>query len=375
MMAKLYQKSEIRMADLMAAALDIQGRCKDIILPAGYTGRGNKKVPTGAVNPGLTSATVALEGDFGTITFLAPIGVGDREKTTLSVPVSARLTDWSLYQLCSIRLGIPHAFMRKCLGDQHPDIRELFPETVNRFMSHYDIGTRIRLYQPEDGGPLEVRGIVTESYAVFDSDRVVETVMDVVGDSFNVVGHNIDESGVHLRLTTPDPLEVNGEDLYPGLLITSGDVGNRSLEVRFFLWKQVCTNGLVMSRLTGKVLHKRHLGIYNSDDFQSALVEALGNFSTFCENAKEIVEKARSKELDADAMNELLNSFKANVKLDEAEEKELLEMTAGKYSGEGGVITLWGFINAITEFAQADRFDLDSRTEVETYAADLLMAA
>ena len=373
MMAKLYQTSAVRMEDLILKALDIQGRCKDVVLSAGHKGRGKNKAPTGVVNPGLTAAKVTLGGELGTLNFLSPVG-GEGDMT-ISLPISAELTDWSLYQLCSVRLGVPHAFMRKCIEDKNPDIQEIFPLTVNRFMSHYDSETRIRLYKPEDGGPLQVRGIVSGSYAVFDSDAVLNTVQDVLGNDYNIVGHCIDESGLHLRLTAPEPLDVSGEDLYPGLLITSGDVGNRSLEVQFFLWKQVCTNGLVMSKMTGKVLHKRHLGVYDSNDFHDALVGALESFQIFCANAQTLVEEARRKELDANTLKERLDAFKVNVKLTEKEATQILELTGHRYASKGGVITLWSFVNALTEFAQNERFSLDARTEVEAYAGNLLMTA
>ena len=373
MMAKLYQRSAVRMDDLIAQALDIQGCCKDIILPGAFTGRRGNKKETGALNPGLTSASISLEGDYGTLNFLAPMG-GNGEMT-LSVPVSARLTQWSFYQLCSVRLGVPHAFMAKCLEAEIPEIREVYPNTVDTFMRHYDAATRIRLYQPEVGGPIRIRGIVSASYAVFDSDQVLATVKDAMSDDFNVVGYHINEEGAHIRLTSPEPLNVDGEDLYPGLLITSGDVGNGSLQVKFFLYKQVCKNGLVMEKMTGKVLHKRHLGLYGADDFRESLEDALASFPTFCANAAELIEKARRKELDPTDLKKELDSFKASVKLTEKEEAQIVRLAGDRYAGNGGVITVWGFVNALTEFAQEARFDLDTRMDIETYAADLLHTA
>lgn len=378
MMAKLYTRSDIRLNDLIAQALDIQGRCNDILLPGAYTGHRGSKKETGVLYPGLTSATVTHANgfdDFGVLHFLAPVGVGENGATLLSMPVSAMLTQWSLYQLCSVRLGVPHAFMAKCLDSELPDIQSLFPHTVNTFMSHCDTATRIRLYQPEAGAAFQVRGIVSGSYAVFDSDAVLGTVKDVLNDDFNVVGYGINEEGLHVRLTSPEPLKVAGEDLYPGLLISSGDVGNGSLQVQFFLYKQVCTNGLVMSKMTGKVLHKRHLGIYSSDDFKASLTDALESFPVFCSNAAELVERARNTGFEIDDLKAELEKFKASMKLTETEERQIIDLSTGRYAGPDGVITLWGFVNALTEFAQNQRFDLDARVGVETYAADLLHTA
>ena len=55
-----------------------------------------------------------------------------------------------------------------------------------------------------------------------------------------------------------------GLDIHAGIKVKPrllGELrGNGSLQVKFFLYKQVCKNGLVMEKMTGKVLHKRHLG-------------------------------------------------------------------------------------------------------------------
>ena len=364
MMMKLAVKSNVTLNDLMAKALDIESRCKDYVLPGATIGRGKTKRSTGAMNPGLTSACVAHNKEYGELRFLAPIGNGNG--STVSIAVSAELSQWAFYQLCSIRLGVPHSYMKKCIDSPLPDVQKLFEENVNTLMSHYDSATRIRLYQPEAGAPLRIRGIVSGSYTVFDTDQVLETVHEVLGDGFNIKGYFINEEGLHLRMATPEPLQIDGEDLYPGFLITSGDVGNRSLEVQFFLWKQVCTNGLVMSRVSGKILHKRHLGIYDPVDFKSSLVSALESFPIFCENAKTLVEEARSKELTSDMLQARLKAFGREVKLQEKEKETITKLTAN-YG-----MTLWGLVNALTEFAQAERFDLDERTAIEIYAGNML---
>lgn len=363
MMIKLNSASKITMNELLAKALEIKDRCKDILLPGAYTGR-KEKTPTGAANPGLTAATVSNEGEYGSLSFFAPISADDT--VALSMRMKAKLSSWAFYQLCSVRLGIPHNYMRKCLDSEYEDVKTLWQANVNTHLSHYDRATRIRLYWPDTSQEPVVRGIVTSSYAVFDSDQVLETVQDVLGDGFSVKGYFLNEEGLHLRVTTPEPLAIDGEDLYPGLIISSGDVGNRSLEVSFFIWKQVCTNGLVMEKVSGQVLHKRHLGIYDPADFKMSLTEALEMFPTFCENAKTLVEEARRKELTADMLTERLKAFGKSVKLTEGEENAITVLTT-KYG-----MTLWGFVNALTEFAQAERFDLDNRIEIEAYAGDLI---
>lgn len=368
MMMKLDSKSTVTMNDLLAQALGIKNRCKDIVLPGSHVGRQSKKRATGVINPGLTSATASLEGEYGTLNFLAPITTD--ENNTLSIGVSAKLTEWSLTQLCSIRLGVPASYMMKCHNSRIPDIQNLFTENLNTLMSHYGKGTRIRLYKPEDSEDLVIRGIVSDSYTVFDSYDVLEMIYSILGDQFSIKGYILNEEGLHLRVTTTEPLHVDGEDLYPGLILSSGDVGNSSLDVQFFIFKQVCTNGLVMAKISGKILHKRHLGSYNSEKFKEVLASALELFPVFCENAETLVKSARMKDMTEDDLVKRLEAFERNnVKLSEDEKEDITAMTFN-YG-----MTLWGFINALTEFAQRDRFDLNNRLNIETYAGNLLTVA
>ena len=320
---KLDTASHTQMNDLIAAAVGIKNRSRDIIL-----------------EDGLSKADFETTGAYGKLNFLASLP-GNNDGMTCSFRVGAGLSQWALGQACSL---------------------------MNTLMPYVTKPLMFRLYQPEKGMELNIRGIVSAKYAVFDSHSVLETVQEVLGDDFNIKGHYLDETSLHLRVTRPEPLEVNGEDLYPGLIISSGDVGNRSLTVQFFLWKQICTNGLVLARVSGKVLHKRHLGIYDAADFKASLVDALESFPAFCAQAKELVDAARKHELDDESLKARLAAFGKSVKLSDKENDALKSLTV--HYG----MTLWGFANALTEFAQAERFDLDDRMEIESYAGEMLTA-
>lgn len=349
MKMKLDTASHTQMNDLIAAAVGIKNRSRDIIL-----------------EDGLSKADFETTGAYGKLNFLAPLP-GNNDGMTCSFRVGAGLSQWALGQACSLA-GISHLYMGNLMKAEQSDVKALAAINMNTLMPYVTKPLMFRLYQPEQGMKLSIRGIVSAKYAVFDSLSVLETVHEVLGDNFNIKGHYLDETDLHLRVTRPEPLEVNGEDLYPGLIISSGDVGNRSLTVQFFLWKQVCTNGLVLARVSGKVLHKRHLGIYDSADFKASLVDALESFPAFCAQAKELVDAARKHELDDEGLKARLAAFGKSVKLSEEENDTLKNLTV--HYG----MTLWGFANALTEFAQAERFDLDNRMDIEAYAGEMLTA-
>ena len=72
-------------------------------------------------------------------------------------------------------------------------------------------------------------------------------------------------------------LNIDGEDLFAGITLDSSDVGRSGLSVRFFIWKQVCTNGLVISKSAANLFRQKHIGITH-EDFATGLKEGLETF-------------------------------------------------------------------------------------------------
>jgi len=340
----------------------IHNRCEDVMLDF------------------FSTARVENDGAYGKLNFVAPFSSdaytkdADGNVAVLGLPVSAKLTPWSFKQLCGARLGVPHVFMKKCIDSKSLQKKALFERTVNTFISEYDRGVRVRLYKSEDG-PI-VRGILTPTYSVFDTLDVLKTVKETLekntGINFHIKGHFVDETGLQLRFVSDEPLAVEGEedDLYAGFIVSTGDVGNRKLSVRFFIWKQICTNGLVAAKGIGDMLNKHHRGSFDSD-LRDSLAQTIAMLPEFAANATEVIKASKGKQLSYDEVTALLGSFEKNVKLTEAEKEKIISLSFDRY-GSGAKTSRWGFINALTEFAQEERFDVDDRTDIEEYAGVLL---
>ena len=347
----------ITLNDLYTQALGIKARCKDINIDM------------------FSSSRIEHSEDYGILNVLAPLGEVSLAESSANEPtvlgcIRAKLTLWSFRQLCSGRLKIPYTYMKNLIDSKALPVQALFEKNVNTHIAEYHNGLRIRLYRGDDG--LRVRGILTPAYTVFDTDKVLETVMSVVkqyeGIGFKIKGHFIDETGIQVRMISDEPLDVEGEegDLFAGVLIQSGDVGNRKLSVQFFIWKQICANGLVVAKGSGEMLHKRHRGACEGDFYES-LVAAMSALPTFAKNATEIIRTSKGEKLDEKNMKELLDRFTPVFKVTDEERELIVSLANERYD-----TSKWGIVNAITEFAQAERFDIDTRTEIETYAGSII---
>lgn len=209
-----------------------------------------------------------------------------------------------------------------------------------------------------------IRGVLSGSYSVYDAPEILSTVKEVFNpEGFVLKGSFINEERLHLRLIENQMLDIDGEDLYAGITLDSSDVGRSGLNVRFFIWKRVCTNGLVIAKSNGRLFKQKHVGITH-DDFATGLEEGLGKFyeikEAITKSIKETSEIPMNKDID-----ELVEEIKDKTNLSDKAAEKVVELMEVKYAP-----TRWGLINGITEVAQD--FTLETRIQLEEIAGSML---
>lgn len=211
-----------------------------------------------------------------------------------------------------------------------------------------------------------IRGVLSGSYSVYDAPEILKTVAEVFDpNTFKLKGSFINEERLHLRLIENTMMDIEGEDLFAGITLDSSDVGRSGLSVRFFIWKQVCTNGLVIAQSSAKLFKQKHIGITH-DDFAAGLTEGLQTFYELKDSIAESI-KATAKIPANEDIEELLEEIKEKTNLSDDAATEVIEYMHTKYDN-----TRWGMINGITEVAQ--KYTLERRIELETIAGSMLKA-
>ena len=275
------------------------------------------------------------------------------------------ISRYALGQL-GTKIGVPARYLEKCVASGRVSLAQ---DNVNSWLESYDKSLFLREYQ---GG---IRGILTNKYSVCDSHEILEVVDSEVDlNQYKVKGSFLTEERLHVRLVSREMLPVDGEDLFAGLFIDSSDVGRSILTVQFGIYKQVCTNGLVVSRAGGILFQQKHVGI-SAAEFQSGLATSLKNVDTLAEHAAEWVSLAQKKKawgynvdsLSEQDMQEFLERIRAKTLLPEVGAKKVIDLMQTKYGGSH-----WGLINSITEVAQD--YTLEKRLDVERVAGNLLVA-
>lgn len=277
---------------------------------------------------------------------------------------SLPMSRYALGQL-GTKIGVPVRYLEKCVQSGRI---ELAQDNVNSWLEDYNKDLFIR----EHNG--SIRGILSSKYSVCDSHEILKVVDDVLDSrNYKIKGSYLNEERLHVRLIGKEMLPIDGEDLFAGLFIDSSDVGRSILTVKFGIYKQVCTNGLVIARAGGTLFEQKHIGI-SADEFHQGLVASLSRVDELTEYAIGSIHRTRerynhwSAESEyEDDIKEFINYIRQQTNLSQDGASKVITLMKDKYED-----TRWGLINSITEVAQD--YTLERRLELERIAGNMLVA-
>lgn len=286
-----------------------------------------------------------------------------------------QLIPYSRHQLCQ-KVGMPYGYFDRLDRSRSKELRNLACANMNMLFKYY---TGSMLLRTVDNC---LRGVLSPMYCSFDSDEILDVFTDCVGPKKELDPSNMLVQGycnsmdvLHLRFTTARPVKtLTDDDLYYGLELTSSDVGKYSLSVRFFVYKQVCTNGMCLGIFDKALYTQRHVGI-NKDIFRAGLRNSLKAFPSLTTQATDLINHAGSVSLADNPLFDLDNNSPESVQVREKMQgylgvgQENMAVIA-KLARENYGTTLWAYGNAITEWAQ--QYEFERRKELELKAGRLM---
>lgn len=299
---------------------------------------------------------VRFEGNTLNLKYLA----GDYKVNT------SPLSPYALSQLC-IKLGIPYRYILKCIEKGQTD---LVAENINSWLDEYKGSFLVREYKNE------IRGILSSRYCAFDTPKILDVFSNVsknVGD-FEIRGYYLSPERFHLRVTETTPLDIMNETLFCGFTIDSSDVGRKTLTISFFVYRQVCTNGLCISKFNDVLYSQKHMGI-NSAEFSAGVVESFAKFPILKDAAHKMILGSMSKSLPANfrgitRLEDLSQKVQNSLDISEKTAENIVYVWDNLY---GGTDSLWAYTNAITEVARD--MTLENRLTLERKAGVLLASS
>ena len=209
--------------------------------------------------------------------------------------------------LCG-KLKVPTVYYNRCAAEN----KELAAMNINNWLKDDSRDFMVRTYNGR------IRGCLSASYSKFDAPDLLKAVDESLGfDNYKLKGSFINEERLHLRMVEKEMLPIDGEDLFAGITIDSSDIGRSGLYVSFLIYKQVCTNGLILPKSSGQLFRQKHIGI-SAEEFKEGIVEGLTNkFDEIKESTIELIK--RNKEIPTG--EEILEEIKEKAKLTDDDQR------------------------------------------------------
>ena len=261
------------------------------------------------------------------------------------------ISNWAMAQLCN-KFALPYTYLKKCYTKDY----ELAKINFERWATLCNRQVKFRIYNNK------IVGAVSDKYTFMTNNELLNSLNEVDDlTGMTIRNHIITPERLHIRFTEDKPIL---DDLYCGISVDNSETGKSSLCLKFFVYKQLCTNGLILRRLESNIFVKKHLG-YTNETVES-IKKGLYNLPTFKETAKQLIEESMTDTLTQREMTDTFNNLIARHLLSQ----QAIDSTSIDYFIQRYGRTRWALANIITELSQ--KFTLDTRLTLEDCAGQLI---
>ena len=275
-------------------------------------------------------------------------------------------------------LGIPAKYYDK-MRDENP---ALLAENIN---SWFNKQPKRRMVRTLDG---TARAFLSDRYRRIDNFEITEAVLPILNqvcdlqskeNAFEVTDERLYIKVLNPRLTTE---VVPGDIVQSGMMITNSEVGLGSFTIQPLVYRLVCSNGMVVNDAKTR---KYHVGRGNEamEDFtlysdETLMADDRALMMKLQDMVKAVVDQTKFEKV-VDLMRQAKNARITTTNIPGMIELAGTDFGFSKQEGQGildylirgGDLSLYGFANATTRFAQ-DLVSFDRSTALESVGYDLM---
>lgn len=284
------------------------------------------------------------------------------------------------HQQIGTALGIPKAYYDK-MREQNP---QLLAENVNTW---FNTEPKTRMVRTLDG---TARAFLSDRYRRIDNFDIANAVLPILQGMENVElnfeSAEVTDSRMYIKVVNKKLTKdvKPGDHVQSGVIITNSEVGMGTVTIQPLLYRLVCTNGMVVNDVHSRT-RRRHIGRGNMADDDYVLYAddtLLADDHALLLKMRDTIRNA----LDEVHFSNLIDNMRtaAEVKIETRHIPEMVQLAAPEFGftkkeGEGildhlirgGDLTLYGFSNAVTRYAQ-DVGSYDRSTELESIGYNIL---
>jgi Domain of unknown function (DUF932) len=253
----------------------------------------------------------------------------------------------------------------------------LLAENVNHWLGDRDETALVRTLRGQ------MRAFLSNRYRIVDNHDILAMVipeLSEMGSGIEIVSCQVTDEKMYLKVINKN-LEAAisvGDPVQAGFILSNGEIGNASVSVEPFIYRLVCTNGMI---LKDKRQRKNHAGranenadLYASDTLQAIddafklkirdLVRSAISITTFQEAVADM-QGAKSNLITGSPVKAVEVTAKA-IGLNDDESKLVLNHLI-----RAGDLSQFGMLNAVTRTAE-DTESYDRATEIERLGSSVL---
>ena len=275
-------------------------------------------------------------------------------------------------------LGIPSKYYDKMRADNP----ELLAANVN---SWFNKKPKVHMVRTLDG---TARAFLSDSYRRIDNFEIAQTVLPIIADmpDARVESCEITDERMYLKVVNPRLTTevVPGDIVQSGILIMNSEVGLGSVTIQPLVYRLVCSNGMVVNDAK---MRKYHAGRRNeaAEDFtiysdETIKADDIALQMKIQDTVRAVVDQTRFERI----VNMMRDAKNAIIK-NETNVPKMIELAGTEYKwyskeeGEGilnymirgGDMSLYGYANATTRYAQ-DVKSYDRSTALESLGYTIL---
>lgn len=280
------------------------------------------------------------------------------------------VSNYSEYGLNSLGklVGFPANFILDLAESNEELANIIITDRMGRYF-HTARENKKQFYIREFNG--KIYGALSNRYAFFDDNAVCDILANSPLSTLKYQESEITPERLHLRAIDLDnPFKVTGDNsnLFFVYYIDNSMLGLSAFKVRLGVFRQICSNGMIVPQHEFTVCKAVHRGERNiADEFNAAILsissqrDQLINLVTFMSEQKAAIED----------LNDMFRTMYVQKKLNlsQKESFEVLELY-DSYSETYGIKSKWAMVSAITEFAKGIE-NIERRTLIESRAASI----
>jgi len=277
------------------------------------------------------------------------------------------------------RVGIPKRYYQRMLQDSP----ELLIDNVGHWFEEEPEKRMIRTIDHT------ARAFLSDRYRRIDNEQIANSVFPVLNDYNSqvvVMSSDVTDKKMYMKVLFPDIVGdvKSGDSVRAGFMISNSEIGQGSMAVEYFLYRDFCTNGCVFGKRDIFGLKRTHLGKRQGQDDRFNIISddtrELDD-KLLMSQVSDVIKSATDTNLFQRILGEMQGATQTEQLQNPIEAVETLSKDLGLNDFEKDSViqnlledrdySKWGMLNAVTKVANTTN-SYDRATELEGMGSTIL---